>query len=618
MAESQRITIEPYMMMILSKRLEAVGREMTNTTLRAARSGVMNMARDFSCSIVTGDGRLLYIVEGLPVHLANSDYTVQGTMRLFGEDIHEGDAFLNNSPFHGNTHPADHTMIVPVFYKKEIMFFCVVRGHQADIGNSQPTTYMSHAKDVYEEGAIYWPGVRVQKDYRDIEDVIRMGKMRIRVPDQWYGDYLAMVGACRVGERRLKDFCQKYGMGYVRAFVDAYMDYGETRVVEEIRKLAKAHLRYETRYDPVPGVAEDGIPVRIEADVDPDEGYIRIDVTDNVDSVPGGLNLCAATTRASATLGVLCNLDPDIPHNDGTFRRLPVTMAEGKVIGYSKFPGCMSVATNSVAERLANASGAMFASLGPEYGVAEHGGGLPPSVSVISGRDTRRGGKPYVNQLIVGLGGGGALHGYDGWLTLEQPVCMGTVNCDSVEIDEQKYPILIKSRAIACDTGGHGRWRGAPARNIEMLQRGEAGQWAYINDGHFYPAKGVNGGLGAAPTDVWKHRISSLRMMWEEEAERAVTREDLPQMAVITLQAETEVLVSEGPAGGGFGDPLERDPEKVRWDAREEYISLDAARSVYGVVLDTSPECYAVDVEATRELRAELKRQRQELDNNGH
>jgi N-methylhydantoinase B len=284
-------------------------------------------------------------------------------------------------------------------------------------------------------------------------------------------------------------------------------------------------------------------------------------------------------------------------------------MAEGKVVGYSEHPGCMSVATNSVAERLANASGAMFASMGPEFGIAEHGGGLPPSVSVISGKEFRTG-KPYVNQIISALGGGGALYGYDGWLTLEQSVCMGTVTCDSVEIDEQKYPIMIKSRRITTDSGGNGRWRGAPARDSELLQRGNAGQWAYINDGHFNPPRGINGGMNARATDAWKYPVSDPSRMWAEDEDKRSRRIDLPQQGVVTVEADTEVMVSENPGGGGFGDPLERDPELVRWDAREEIISLETARDVYGVVIDTGPEQYAVDADATTQLRAEIRSER--------
>ena len=604
--------IEPYMMVLLSKRLEAVAREMTNTTLRAARSAVIAIARDFSCSIVTGDGRLLFVTEGLPVHIANSDFVVQSLLELFKDDIHEGDDFLCNSPYYGNTHHADHTHMVPVFFEGELMFFTVVRAHQADIGNCSPTTYVTYCRDLYEEGAIDWPVVRMQRNYKDIEDVVRIGRMRIRVPEQWYGDYLAAVGACRIGERRLKEFCAKYGKEYVKAFIGAYMDYGETAVVEEIKKLKKMHMEYETRYDPIPGIAEDGIPVRMKIDVDPDAGYIYIDVTDNPDSLPAGVNMCRATTKAMATQGVLCNLDPEIPHNDGTFKHLPVKMAKNKVVGYSEHPYSMSVATTNVADRLANVSGTIFAQMGPEKGIAEHGVLMPPGAAVIAGVDWRRGGAPYFNQLVAGASGGGAVYGYDGWLTFEAPCVSGVLTLDSIEIDELKHPIMVKTRTMIKDSGGPGRWRGAPGKLFEFVQRGAPGTWAYLNDGHCNVPKGIHGGLSGRASDVWKYKISDLSELWECERDKKARRIDLPQMSVETLQPETEVLVGEANGGGGFGDPLERDPEKVRWDTREEYISLDTVRDVYGVVLDTEPELYRVDYEATEKLRQELRKKREE------
>lgn len=604
--------IEPFMMVLLSKRIEAIAREMTNTTLRAARSGVIALARDFSCSIVTGDGRLLFVSEGQPVHIANSDLVVQSLLELFKDDIHEGDDFLCNSPHYGNTHHADHTHIVPVFSEGQLMFFTVVRGHQADVGNSIPTTYMPHSKDLYEEGAIDWPMVRVQRNYKDVEDVVRIGRMRIRVPDQWYGDFLAQVGACRIGERRLKALCAKYGEDYLRTFVEAYMDYGEAAVVAEIKKLKKVHLEYETRHDPIPGVADEGIPVRMKIDVDPDAGYIYIDVTDNPDSVPGGMNMSRATTRASSTQGVLGNLDPEIPHNDGTFKHLPVKMAKNKVVGYSEHPRCMSVATTNVADRLANVSGSIFAGVGPEMGIAEHGLGMPAAMSVISGRDWRRANAPYCNQIFNGGCGGGAVYGHDGWLTLDLPVNSGILHTDSVELSELKYPIMIKCRYIRMDSGGPGRWCGAPGRYVELIQRGEPGRWAIPSDGHFNPPRGIHGGMDGKPSDLWKYPISGLSELWECEKDKAARRIDLPQIMTETLQPETEVLVSEANGGAGFGDPLERDPEKLRWDAREEYISLDTARNVYGVVLDTEPELYKVDYEATEKLRDELRKKRKD------
>ena len=152
------------------------------------------MARDFSCSLVTADNQLLATAEGLPVHVIGSEFLAEAMTELHGDDLREGDAFLHNDPYLGNTHSADHAILVPVFFEGEHVFTAVAKAHQADCGNSLPTTYMPGADDVYEEGALNFPCVRVQRDYENVEDIIRMCRRRIRVPEQWYGDYLAALG----------------------------------------------------------------------------------------------------------------------------------------------------------------------------------------------------------------------------------------------------------------------------------------------------------------------------------------------------------------------------------------------------------------------------------------
>ena len=127
------------------------------------------------------------------MHVGGSTLVGRSLLEIHGDDLRPGDAYLHNSPYHGNTHAADHTIIVPVFWDGELFFMAVCRGHQADIGNSIPSTYHAKAKDVYEEGALIFPCVRIQREYRDVNDIIRICRMRIRVPDVWYGDYLAML-----------------------------------------------------------------------------------------------------------------------------------------------------------------------------------------------------------------------------------------------------------------------------------------------------------------------------------------------------------------------------------------------------------------------------------------
>src|SRR5207249_8596942 len=142
--------------------------------------------------------------------------------------LRAGDAFLHNSPYHGNSHAADHVILVPVVDKDgRHRFTVLVKAHQADCGNSIPTTYHATARDVYEEGALIFPMVKVEDQYRERSDVIRMCQMRIRVPEQWYGDYLAMLGAARIGERGLLELGGELGWDLVESYVTAWFEYSE-------------------------------------------------------------------------------------------------------------------------------------------------------------------------------------------------------------------------------------------------------------------------------------------------------------------------------------------------------------------------------------------------------
>jgi len=171
----KKIKLDPITLAVLNKRFEAITTKMANTILRTGRSGVLNLARDFSTSVVTRDCELLTGAESLPIHHLSGADLMARSMMEFHPNLKRGDAFLHNSPYHGCSHPADHTILVPVMGDEGVHQFTVwVKAHQADIGNSQPTTYMGHARDVYEEGALIFPAVKVQDNYEDIPDIIRM------------------------------------------------------------------------------------------------------------------------------------------------------------------------------------------------------------------------------------------------------------------------------------------------------------------------------------------------------------------------------------------------------------------------------------------------------------
>ncbi len=588
-------TLDPVLLTVMANRLDGIVREMTNTLLRAARSAVISSARDFSCCLVTGEDELLAPAEGLPVHIFGCHIQTANMRRYHAGDIRRGDAYLDNDPYGGNTHPADHTFMVPVFHEGEHLFTSVAKCHMADIGNSIPSSYFVLARDVYHEGALVFPGVRIQRDFRSIEDIVRMCRARIRVPDQWYGDYLAGLGSARVAERRLEAFCAKYGAATVKRFIGDWFDYSERRMVDNIRRLPRARLVNKGRSDPLAGILPDGLELTVIVEIDPERAEIHVDLSDNPPCVDVGLNtsLGAAT---SAVVGAIFNaLDKDLPRNAGSFRRLRFTYAENSVVGAPVFPHSCSVATTNVSERLVNITQSAFAQLGDGHGLSEGGTGLGAGMAVISGRDHRRGGAPFVNRMMLSTNGGPASPVADGWVNYAIPVIAGLMYRDSVEVDELKHPLRMKSLTLVEDSAGAGRQRGAPAQQVELTPTGNDVTAVISCDGQHAPPRGVVGGLAGTPGETWLVGDNG-------DARR------LPNVVQVVL-ARGQTLRGRDSAGGGYGDPLDRDPARVLHDVLEGWESRRKALDIYGVAFTGAieDETLAVDPAATEARRAALR-----------
>ena len=574
---------------VIANRLDSIVREMENTLLRSGRSAVLNMARDFSCALITADNRLLASAEGLPVHVIGMEFLAEAMTDLH-DDLTRGDAFLHNDPYLGNTHPADHVILVPVFWEGRHVFTAAAKAHQADCGNAQPTTYMPYARDVYEEGSLIFPAVRVQRDYDDIDDVIRMCRRRIRVPDQWYGDYLAMVGAARIGEARLEEICAKYGRETLERFVEDWFDYSERRIAHVISQMPKATITGHGMHDPF-GPAPDGIPINVTVTVDPDAGMIELDLTDNIDCLPAGVNESRTCAMNNCMTGLFNSIDPDIPHNAGTFRRVKVKLRENCVVGIPTFPHSCSVATTNVGERLVVTTQKAIADALPGYGLAEGACGIGPGFAVVSGTDWRKGDDRYVNQKFLGSQGGPGGPEHDGWLTYGNAVTNGLMFRDAVEIDELKYPIRVGEMRIRTDSEGAGRRRGAPGTRVTYGPKHDPMTAAYVTDGHFHPPRGTRGGGDALPSIPFR-----LLPDGTEEPLRPISQEVIEP---------GELLGHELSGGGGYGDPLEREPALVREDVLARFVSIERARDVYGVAFEREmvDDTLTVDVAETERLR---------------
>ncbi|WP_419553414.1 hydantoinase B/oxoprolinase family protein [Candidatus Poriferisodalis sp.] len=583
---------------VMSSRFEGIVRQMENTLLRAARSTTLAISRDFSCSLATADGDLIAVGEGLPVHVYGASLLNQAMLEAHPV-VQEGDAFLHNDPYTGGTHAADYSLIVPVFIDGEHMFTAIAKGHQADIGNSIPTTYMPHARDVYEEGALLFPSVKIQESYEDVADIIRMCQRRIRVPEIWYGDYLAQVAACRVAERSLNEFCSRYGREKVVAFLEAWFDYSEIRCQEAIRELPAGHIEARSHLDPFPGLP-DGLPLMADIDVDNTTGTVTIDLRGNADCLPVGLNLSEATAVNGVIAGTLYVVNsqresrtPRVEFNAGSFRCFDVKIRENCCVGIPRFPRSCSMATTTISERLFPLVFYAFAELVEGWGAAEPCYGHPPCFGVVSGYDPRKGGD-YIAQLFNGTAGGPATAESDGWLSLVAINCNGLLYRDSIEVDEAKYPLIITQSQIRPDSEGAGRTRGAPGNLCEYGPLLDEMRVHYQMEGIVHPARGVRGGDG--PTVCSAAVVGPAGGVTERPE----------AVAAVDLQPGERIL-SRSAGGGGYGSPLERDPDLVLTDVRERYVTLGRARDAYGVVITGDPdrfETLEVDRAATSELRA--------------
>jgi N-methylhydantoinase B len=573
---------------ILNKRLEGVCRKMANTLFRTGRSGVLNTARDFSCCIVTADNQLLAAAESLPIHVLSGPDLMAAAMRKFHPKLKRGDAFLHNSPYHGCSHPADHTILVPVMDDAgRHRFTMVAKAHQADCGNSLPTTYMGGARDVYQEGALIFPAVRVQENYRDVEDIVRMCQLRIRVPEQWWGDYLAEMGAARIGERELMALAQEVGWDTLDAFTDQWFEYSEQRMAAEIARLPAGGMTVSSAHDPFPG-AEEGIEVVVKLAIDPAAGTIEIDLRDNPDCLPCGLNLSEACSRTAAMVGVFNSVDHTVPPNSGSFRRIRVLLRENCVVGIPVHPTSCSVATTNVADHVSNGVQRAIAELAEGAGMAEVGYAIPPSVGVISGLKPGSG-EPFVNQVFLGFGAGAASPVADAWVTVGHVGNAGLCYQDSAEVDEQVFPIFVKGRHFIADSGGAGRYRGGGGMEVEFGPEGCDLEVGYVSDGTLNAAKGARGGGLGGRAQQYVRRANG-------------ESETVDPCAQVALR-DGETIVSVSCGGGGFGSPLMRPLGEVAHDARERWISADAAERVYGVVIGPDGEA---DEAASEKLRAEM------------
>ena len=326
----------------------------------------------------------------------------------------------------------------------------------------------------------------------------------------------------------------------------------------------------------------------VKVTVESDGPSIEVDLRDNPDCMPCGLNLSESCARSAAMIGLFNALgDASVPTNQGSFRRVRILLRENCIVGIPRHPTSCSAATTNLAERLTGAVQLAMAQFGDEFGMAEAGVGLSAGQAVISGNDPRKAGAPYVNQVILGDTLGAAAAQEDGWLTLLSVVSAGVCLFDSVEVDEIQYPLRVRQRRLVPNSEGAGTFRSAPSSLVEFGPIDCTMRVVFGSDGRVNRPQGVRGGLAGGPAS---------NSIENHNGDTSV----LPAWVDVTLNPG-EHVTGISCAGGGYGSPLRRDTLRVKRDVDEGWVTRDRAREVYGVVFTARG---IVDDEATQSLRS--------------
>jgi N-methylhydantoinase B len=566
-------------MTVLERKLDSIAREMGIIMRRAARSPIFSQSHDFSCFIGDAQGQLISIAEGIPVHTGGGGFAIKSALQYWGDDIHPGDVFLSNDPYEGGgNHLPDWTIMNPVFHDGVLVAFANNRAHQVDIGGGMPGTYNSNAIEIFDEGIRMQP-VKLYDQGKLRRDLWDMVALNTRAPKTVQGDVGAMVGSTRIGADRLRTIFEEYGREATLGYFEAIMAHAETLMRAELAAMP------DGTYVGVEEMNNDVFTrrvVKIVANVTIAGDAVTVDFTGTDPQMRSFKNSSLANTYASVYLAMATLVDPFMPKNQGMFRPVTIVAPRGTVVNPEP-PAPLTYSTVYPTIQIVHAIWKALAQALPQRISAGWGATAYPTMAGY------RNGEGYVMYHWSGSSGAGGIKGRDGFNQIGSLNTLGGLMLPDMELYEQVYPAHFVRCEFRTDAAGAGEYRGGSGVDYEVKIT-EPAKWGFRGESCYTPTGfGVNGGRAG------KEASTVLDPGTPQEREA-------PQYAIVELPPSGFRLLSAG--GGGWGDPLHRDPEAVRCDVRNEIVSLAAARDVYGVVLD--PTTLAVDTPATAARRREL------------
>ncbi|TEU21801.1 MAG: hydantoinase B/oxoprolinase family protein [Anaerolineales bacterium] len=568
---------DPITMQVIRYAMEQVADEMGRTLVRTGRSTIIKEIEDITCAVFDKYGNTVGQAHHAPMLLTGFELPMRSLRRRYkDEELDEGDVIIFNDPYAGAQHVMDLITFAPVHYEGQLVGFVGSIAHHSDMGGAAPGGTAGGLTEIYLEG-LRFPFVKLYKKGQEDDELFGILRNNIRVPDKTLGDIRAQASACFVGVRRMQDIFAKYGIEVVQKCQAMLLDYSEKRIREGLNRIP------DGTYTGVDHVDDDGqtdTPIKLQVNIHKKGDECVVDFEGTAPQVKGNINCPLATVHAAVYYALIAVIDPHVPPNSGCYRPFRVEAARGTIVNPNP-PGAVGARTNT-SQKITEAMMLALSQAVPDNVMAGSHGQI--TNCGFSGYHPVTG-KRFVYIDIQG-GGAGARPTKDG--RDGQDSHLARFKNTPIEAVELEYPVRIRRYEFIPDSGGAGKYRGGLTvrRDIEMLidditlaRYGDRQRFAPF--GLFGGKEGSKGQFVLNPDTPEEHPLKSKGM---------------------DVLKEGDVVSLRLPGAGGYGDPLERDPELLLADVRDGKVTLESAREDYKVVID--PETLTIDEEATKQLRA--------------
>lgn len=581
--------IDPVTLGVIAGSLNSIAKEMALVLYRMAYSSIIRESEDLGAGLFDENANELCESDSTPMHIGSLPGYIEGIKHFLGDDIHDGDVILHNNPYYGASHTPDLGIIIPIFYQGNLVAFAGNTGHVLDVGGMSPGL-MVDVVDVFAEGNHY-NALKLYSKGEKKEEIWKHILENVRTPKENKGDIEAMIASARLGRKRYLELIERYNLETVKVAEKKWIDYSEEMLRKEIAKVPDGIYKAPTGW-----LDDDGrnyeVPLRIETSVEIKGSDIIIDLTGSSPQVETGYNVPFSGSTLPAIYTIVrsilldeANSEVFIPQNSGIFRPIKVIAPLGTIYN-PRFPASCTARFNQV-NRLADQVNLALSNVLPTKTTAgnsahmhgnSYAGVIPETGS-------------YWIYIEVNEGSYGGRNGKDGLDGVDNLVANTRNN--PIEELEMRMPMRCNRYELREEEPAGGQWRGG----IGIVR-----EWEFFTntlftgegDRHYDAPKGVYGGQDGHTGSLYLNG-------------KGIEEKSLPAKVTNYKINAGDKLQVKTPSAGGFGNPLDRDPEKVLSDVIDELINIETARNVYGVVLNEENQ---VDYSNTNELRTRMRKEK--------